>query len=694
MNAIRILYLEEDHGDAELVRLALHAPMPSAEVVITDNKEAFCEKLSTEIFDIIFMDYDTPRFSAADAIAYITSKNIEAPIIVISGVISHEATIDLLRRGAHDFILKDSLIALPHAITRALVERKEALLKKQQEKLQSGAFSLSHIGVFKTDEVGRSISANQPLCELLGYSAEELTSKMGWMQYLHAEDKPAFTASYEDFVKRHVPFEIEGRLIIADGETIWIKCNCIPESENGKFVGFLGTITNITDLKKAQTELMTLSFYDPLTKLPNRRYFETELQRMLEESKRGILEPFAVLFIDLDHFKKVNDSLGHQTGDELLKQAAKRFQEVLRKYDIIARIGGDEFLIVLKNIKSLGQIAFIADRFLTDFQKVFYIDKHECSVSLSIGIVYIDRVGVYFESEKVIQQADQALYRAKARGRNCYEVFSESISHEIQHTAYIENALRHAIDRKELEIYFQPQINMQKKTIHGFEILVRWQEKMYGFISPAIFIPIAEETVQIHDLGEWIIDESLKSYSECLRKTTYFTHNFVLFSINLSPKQLMRDNFFQRTKDKILQSGVPPVNIVFEITETSLIQNLVHFKKEMALFSDFGVTLAIDDFGTGYSSFTLLKELPVKTLKIDQSFVMGIETDSNCRTIVKSAISLARDMQLDVIAEGVETKEQVDFLLNNGCFIFQGYYYARPMPAKEMHDFINCWGMG
>ncbi|OGT43286.1 MAG: hypothetical protein A3F13_07640 [Gammaproteobacteria bacterium RIFCSPHIGHO2_12_FULL_40_19] len=692
MEAIRILYLEENHEDAELVRLVLHTSMPSAEIFITGNKEVFCGKLESEIFHVILVDYDTPRFSAAEAIAYIIDKNIESPIIVVSGVISHEATVDLIRRGAHDFILKDGLIGLPNAIKRTLAEYKEILQEKNQARLQSGAFTMSHIGVFKLDIEGRCISVNRSLCDMLGYSEAVLIGETGWTDYLHAEDKPTFMTAFKDLAERKEPFDIESRLVTANGKVIWIKCSCIPAIDNNKFSGFLGTISNITDLKKAQSDLLALSFYDPLTGLPNRRFFENELQYMLEESRRGILDPFAVLYVDMDHFKKVNDSLGHQCGDELLKQAAKRFQGILRKYDVIARIGGDEFLIVLKKIKSVGEIVFIVDRFLADFQEIFIIDGHECAVTLSIGVVYVDKVGVYFEANKIIQQADQALYRAKARGRNCYELFSESINHEIQHTAYIENALRHALDRKELEIYFQPQIDVRKNSIHGFEVLVRWNEKTYGFISPAIFIPIAEETVQIHELGAWIIDESLRSYSVCIKKIPYFKNNSVFFSVNLSPKQLMNDNFFQKTKDKILNSGIDQKNIIFEITETSLVQNLAHFKSEIARFSEFGVTIAIDDFGTGYSSFMLLKELPVKTLKIDQSFVQGIETDINCRTIVKSAIALANDMQLDVIAEGVETNEQVNFLKTNGCYIFQGYYYARPMPVKEMYDFVNCWG--
>jgi len=690
MTTTKILYLEDNEADVELVRMVLHKRMPSVDVSIANNKELFFDKIASSQFDVILMDYDMPGFPAMDAIQYVKSKNIHLPIIIISGAVGYETTVELIKHGAHDYILKDNLINLPNAIERALSDFQKNVVKKEQENTQKEALKITQTGIFKTDIQGHCTYMNQPIYDMLGFTKETLLIDGGWLRCLHPDNAEAFKESYYNALKKKVPFEIEGKVQNAKKETIWIKCNCIPEIENEKINSFIGTIVNISDLKKTEDELHHLSFYDPLTGLPNRRSFEKILREIIEECKQGSFNPFAVLYVDLDHFKTVNDTLGHHCGDELLKRAAKKFQSVLREYDIIARIGGDEFLVFLKNIKSVGEIAYIVDRFLVEFRVPFYINDNECLTTLSMGVVYVEDMKDV-NVENTIQQADQALYRAKARGRNCYELYTNKISHEIQHKLYIEKALQHAIEKNELSIYFQSEMDLKKNKIFGFEVLARWKDEAYGFVAPSIFIPIAEESGQINQIGEWIIDSAFKSYKKLQENVKYFQRNHIYFSVNISPKQFLQKDFLQVVKKKLKYYNMSPDNIIFEITETALIQNFSYFKDQISELSKMGIRIAIDDFGTGYSSFTNLKELPISVVKIDQSFVSGIENDNNCRTIIKSAVSLGNEMGLDVIAEGVATKEQADFLIENGCHIFQGYYYSQAIPELDIKEFISGW---
>ncbi|EKD77731.1 MAG: hypothetical protein ACD_42C00207G0003 [uncultured bacterium] len=691
MNDIRILYLENNGIDAGLVKLVLEEHDFQADVLVVDNKEIFCEKLDKEKLDLILMDYDVPHFNAKDAIRCVREKESELPIIVISGAIGYSTAIDLIKQGAHDYILRENLATLPSAISRTLKEHRDTLLKKKQEKTQDEVLKITQTGIFKMNEAGKCFFVNEPLCEMLGYSKKVLLDDGGWVKFVAEEEKRAFQKLLDAHLKAFTPFEIKTKVIAQSGKEIWVKCNFIPEVSDKNTVEYIGAVTDVTHLKKTEDELLNLSLHDPLTSLPNRRFFEDALQVIISESNRGLLNPFAVFYVDLDYFKKVNDLLGHQSGDDLLKQAAQRFKSILRKYDVIARIGGDEFLIILKHINSVGEIAFLADRFLTEFRTPFYIDGNECLTTLSIGVAYIENTTGGIDAEKIIQKADQALYRAKARGRNCYEIFTENLNHEIQHAVFIENALRHAIEKSELYIVFQPQIDIIRTKIFGFEVLVRWKQAAYGEIPPSIFIPIAEETKQINQIGDWIIDEALRTQAELEKTVKYFQKNKVEFSINVSAVQLLQENLIEVLSQKIEKHHIDFEKVVFEITETNIIQNIDVLKKQFSRTTNTHIKIAIDDFGVGYSSFSRLRELPIKILKIDQSFVQEIENDSNCRSIIKSIATLAREMNIIVIAEGVETQAQVDFLFDNNCTILQGFYYSRPLLIEQVEKFVDEW---
>lgn len=684
---IKIIHLENNGIDAELVNLALKDQPYLAEITVVDERNEFCRKLDTDAFDLIFMDYDVPTLGAIEAITIIQQKKIKAPIIIISGAIGYQTAIQLIKQGAFDYVLRQNLVALPDTISRALADSNKKPDDPSSELNQ--VIKATRTGVFRMDSEGNCLFVNEPLCEMLGYSKEELENK-GWVNCLAEENKADFLTSFNKQLQSLTPFEVRAKLITKASEELWVRCNCIPETTTDK-PEFIGAITDISNLKKTEDELIALSMHDALTGLPNRRYFTEAVQTMVSECERGLLDAFSVFYIDLDRFKTINDVLGHQCGDELLKQAANRFKSAIRKYDIIARIGGDEFLIVFKHIGSIGEIAFLADNLLNKFRVPFYINDQECLTTLSIGATYIHEPVNHIDAGSIIQKADQALYRAKARGRNCYELYREEISHEILHTAFIENALRHAIERKEFYIVFQPQVNALKNQLYGFEVLLRWKQSVYGDISPAIFIPISEETGQINEIGRWVFDTGLKAFNRLSENINYFKRYPITFSINVSPKQLLEDEFINHSLKQMALQGIDFKKITFELTETSLIQNIERLKNQFNRMKTGELNFAVDDFGTGYSSFTNLKELPIKIIKIDQSFVQLIEAEVNCQNIIKSIIALAKTMGITLIAEGVETKAQVDFLMENGCYILQGYYFSKPLLEEQISGYIESF---
>lgn len=695
MKKLKIIHLENNGIDAELVALALSDRSYPAEIVVTDDRDEFCQKLDKEKFDLILMDYDVPSLSAAEAIQIVQSKKITTPIIIVSGAIGYNTAIQLIKQGAFDYVLKQNLAALPDTINRALSENQSGGNKKKREEEQNQiteVMKVTRTGIFKMDLEGNCFSINQPLCDMLGYSEAEL-GKESWLKCIAPETRFEFLKSLHINLKKQMPFEIEAKLITKDNQKIWVKCNCIPDtSEKGK-VQFIGAIVDITDLKKAENELINLSMHDVLTGLPNRRYFAESVQNMIHECERGVLNAFAVFYIDLDHFKKVNDILGHHCGDQLLMQAAERFKSSIRKYDIIARIGGDEFLVVFKHINSIGEVAFLADNLLNKFRIPFYVEGHECLTTLSIGVAYVNNATNNIDAESIIQKADQALYRSKARGRNCYEIFTDKISHEIQHTAFIEGALRHAIEKNEFSLVFQPQVDLLKSCIFGFEVLLRWKQSVYGDVSPSIFIPIAEESGQINVIGSWVIDAALNAFQTFLDTSAYFRNHAVFLSVNVSATQLLQDDFILKLLKKIKSKDIDPNRIIFEVTETNVIQNIDQLKTQLSRLDVKEIRFAIDDFGAGYSSFTHLKELPVEVIKIDQTFVQSIDTDPNCKNIIKSIISLAKAMNITLIAEGVETKEQADFLYQSGCYILQGYYFSKSISLEEVESYMKDFKM-
>ncbi len=421
------------------------------------------------------------------------------------------------------------------------------------------------------------------------------------------------------------------------------------------------------------------ALHDPLTDLPNRTLLMERLEQVIKRIRREENYLCAVLFIDLDRFKIINDSLGHQIGDLLLIAIAQKLTSIVRETDTIARLGGDEFIALLEPISQIKDAINIAERIIKELQSPFYLEKRQVFTAASIGIVLSSKE--YSQADDILRDADIAMYRAKSRGKARYEMFDQEMYNLAVARHKLENNLRHALDRQEFQVYYQPIISLDNKKIVGFEALLRWQHPEQGLISPAKFLPIAEEIGLIVPIGEWILHSACQQMA--LWQTQISTASQLKMSVNLSAKQLQDPNFLGAVKRVLTQTGLEGKSLQLELTESMLMENLKALTTLLWQLKEEGIELSIDDFGTGYSSLSYLHRLPIDNLKIDRSFIKSIGKEKDGRNIVATIINLAHQMEMTTIAEGIESPKQLDRLQFLGCEKVQGYLFSRPVPSDQ-----------
>lgn len=433
--------------------------------------------------------------------------------------------------------------------------------------------------------------------------------------------------------------------------------------------------------KRIEQKLSYLANYDNLTGLANRLLFRERLERALIRADR-YKTLVALLVIDLDRFKNVNDSLGHDAGDRLLILVADRLKGCTRDGDTIARLGGDEFTIVMEDVKSIEYVKKIADKVLNFMKEHFDINGHDIYVTPSIGItIYpIDDTN----AAHLFINADSAMYEAKENGRNCYRFYRADMNADLIEKMDLETKLRRAIENKEFVLYYQPKFNVHTHEPIGAEALIRWKDPEKGMISPAVFIPLAEETGYIAAITDWVLQEACKQNSEWQKQG----YKPIRIAINISPKQFSQEDVAKRIFNQIICSDLAPKYVELEITEGALVEDVQKGTEILNELKKWGIHISIDDFGTGYSSLSYLKKIPLDTLKIDQSFVRDLMVDSDDAAIVSAIIAMAKSLRLNVIAEGVETAEQLNYLTENGCNEVQGYFTGKPVPAEEFIQFM------
>lgn len=466
------------------------------------------------------------------------------------------------------------------------------------------------------------------------------------------------------------------------GQLRWFLISGKPVFENGAFRGYRGTGSDITEQKISEQKIEFLAYHDPLTGLPNRLLLQDRVQQAMAHADRTGTQ-LALMFLDLDNFKKINDSLGHATGDALLKEVASRLSECVRDTDTISRQGGDEFVLVLSDLPDLDATTPVLAKIMGRLQDPFDTDGNELSTSVSIGVAIYPEDGHDFET--LSKKADTAMYRAKEAGRNTYRFFDEEMNAEVVEHLVIRNGLRRALERSEFILHYQPQIDLASGAVIGAEALIRWQHPEFGLVPPGRFISIAEDSGLIVPIGEWVIHEA------CRQAMAWKEAGLpeLTMAVNLSAVQFRHGNVEQTVMKALGQSGLEPSLLELELTESILIQNVEQVLASVKRLKLLGVKLSIDDFGTGYSSLSYLKRFDIDKLKIDQSFVRDLAVDPDDAAIVNAIIQMAHSLNLKAVAEGVETPEVLQQLRNFQCDGAQGYYFSRPMPADEFARYLS-----
>ena len=580
-------------------------------------------------------------------------------------------------------LVVDSVVQGAIATFVDITDRKKA---ENELKIAATAFE-SQEGMLVTDANNMVLRVNRAFTNITGYTSEEIRGKNPRLLSSERYDA-AFYATMWELINRmgHWEGDIWNR---RKNGTIYLEFLTITAVKdlNGIVTNYVGTFTDITQRKAAEDEIQLLAFYDPLTKLPNRRLLQDRLKQAWASSVRSGRQG-ALLFIDLDHFKTLNDTLGHSIGDLLLQQVAKRLTACVREGDTVARLGGDEFVVMLEdlseqNLEAAALTESIANKILTTLNESYQLSTHEYRCGSSIGVAFFrDNEQSY---EDLLKYADIAMYQAKASGRNTLRFFNPQMQANITARASLEGELRKALEAQQFHLYYQIQVDSSHRPL-GAEALIRWIHPERGLVSPMQFIPLAEETGLILPIGQWVLETACDQLKAWEQDT--LTRDLVL-SVNVSARQFHKADFVAQVQDAVQRHAIKPSRLKLELTEGMLLKNIEDTIASMNILGEIGIQFSLDDFGTGYSSLQYLKRLPLNQIKIDQSFVRDIVDDSNDQAIVRTIIAMAQSLNLGVIAEGVETEEQQQILLNQNCTHFQGYLFGRPVPIGQFEALLK-----
>ena len=558
----------------------------------------------------------------------------------------------------------------------------ELALRESEEKFRQLADNIPEI-FWITDARQRKLHYLSPGFETLTGTrlADVMRRPRSWLQVVHPEDRERVRLARKALPRAE--YNVEYRIVLANGSVRWVHDQAFPVRDAaGEVYRIAGIGADVTHRKEAEEKLVYLAHYDGLTGLPNRALFFDRLKQTLAQAgRRGVLA--AVMFVDLDRFKVVNDTLGHAVGDELLRHVAQRLAGCVRVGDTVCRFSGDEFVLIINDLGAAEDARLIAQKVLYAFSDPFRVSGHEIFVSTSIGISMYPTDCE--DEETLLKDADTAMYRAKESGRNNFQFYTREMNARAMYRLKLENSLRHALERGEFRLHYQPKACLHTGRVTGVEALLRWERPEHGLVPPADFVPLLEDTGLIVPVGEWVIAEACRQIAAWRASG----REPVSIAINISARQFAARNLGEIVRRVLDQHGADPRYIELELTESLLMVNTEEAVRTLEYLKSLGLRLSIDDFGTGYSSLSYLKRFPIDALKIDRSFIDEITTDVGDATITRAVIGMAHNLGLKVVAEGVETEEQISFLSANGCDEAQGYYFARPRPAGEITEWLR-----
>lgn len=655
--------------------------------------------LGQQPFDLVILDLRLPDISGHDIMDFMNSQQADANIIVTSGDCGIDAAIGALKRGAYDYLRKPySPEELRKTVDNALKQRRLQAenrhiawqLESSERKYRYLVDSSPDI-IYTLDHEGRFTFVNDRVQQLLGFSREELIGEH-YSVLIHEDDvlraNYVFNEGRGDYrLSRNVELRLKSRHAKGEVRTFTHELMTIsfnasdkspePDLTQRELFGTYGVARDITDRKRADELITYQAYHDILTDLPNRVLFKDRLGLAVLQAKRNDAS-LALMFIDLDRFKLVNDTLGHAIGDKLLQQAAVRLKACLRSGDTLARLGGDEFTAVLPELGDRQDAVLIAEKFLECLRQPFQLAGQSVHISASIGIAIYPGDGE--STDELIRNSDIAMYHMKAEGKNGYSFFDRSMLDASCQKIELEHSLRLALERGELEMYYQPQVDVRTQKIVGAEALMRWNHPERGFLGAGDFLPFAEENGLIIPITDWMLE------AICLDLLDWNAAGGepVRLSLNLSPQYLDRGDFFDKLKNALTLHHINASQIEVEVTENICIHNPQTAIEQLNKLCQLGVSVAIDDFGTGYSSLSYLHRFPIHTIKIDRSFVMKIQNDNSQCPVVLAIISIAKGLSLNLVAEGVETPVQERYLERSGCNTMQGYLYHKPLSQKKM----------
>jgi diguanylate cyclase (GGDEF)-like protein/PAS domain S-box-containing protein len=681
----RLLIVDDNELNRDM--LARRLERKGYAVAVAEDAQQLVERIKEVGADIVLLDIEMPNISGIEALKTLREafSPIELPVIMVTAKNQSEDIVKALDLGANDYLTKpvDFPVALARIATQLSHKRAQESLRESEERYALAAQGAND-GLWDWNLLTNVMYFSPRWKSMLGYHEGEIGEKVAdWLDRIHDSDRKRVLDELETHRKGLTPhFESEHRVLSKDGTFRWMLSRGLAvRNASGKATRMAGSQTDITEGKVT----------DPLTGLPNRLLFIDRLGRLIKHAKRRKDHLFAVLFLDLDGFKMINDSLGHLAGDQLLLAVSERLEKCLRLTDTVARLGdsftmarlgGDEFTVLLDDLKDLSDARLAADRLMKVLAPPFILSGKEVFTSASIGIALSS--SAYENPEDMLRDADTAMYRAKSLGKARYEVFDADMRASLVARLQIETDLRHGLERGEFCNFYQPIVALDSGRIVGFEALLRWQHPTRGLLGPDEFIFIAEETGLIRELGWWNLREACRQLSEWKSQSNNYL-NFTM-NVNLSAKQFLQPNLVEEIKNLIEDLAFSPETLKLEITESTVMIDPTATAKMLQQIKSLGVLLAIDDFGTGYSSLSYLHRFPLDTLKIDRSFISGAGEGME---IAQTIMPMAKNLRLDVIAEGVETFEQVALLKKLNCKYAQGFYFSKPLAAHEVAQLLT-----